>query len=116
GILRAVRTPEERLGDLDAQLAANRVGTAALLRMIEAHGVEEVRRYSGALLDYSQSFLARAIDAIADGEYRFDDVMDDDGTGYGPVAIRAVVRIENDRATVDLTGSDNQVAGCVNCP
>src|SRR5205807_2120166 len=38
GILKAVRTPDERLGDLDAQLAANRVGAAALARMIESHG------------------------------------------------------------------------------
>src|SRR5215212_6659736 len=41
-ILSAVRTPDERLGDLDAQLAANRVGTAAMLRMIESHGVDTV--------------------------------------------------------------------------
>ena len=115
-ILAAVRTPDERLGDLDAQLAANRVGAAALRRMIAAHGLEVVQRYGRALLDYSQSFLARAIDAIPDGEYRFDDVMDDDGTGYGPVAIRAVVRISNDKATVDLSSCENQVAGCINCP
>jgi N-methylhydantoinase B len=115
-ILKAVRTPDERLGDLDAQLAANRVGNVALTRMIESHGLEVVQMYGRALLDYSQAFLARTIDAIPDGEYRFDDVLDDDGTGYGPIAIRAVVRIAGNRATVDLTGSDNQVAGCVNCP
>jgi N-methylhydantoinase B len=115
-ILKAVRTPDERLGDLDAQLAANRIGNAALTRMIDAHGLDVVQHYGRALLDYSQAFLARTIDAIADGEYRFDDVLDDDGTGYGPVAIRAIVRIRDDRATVDLTGCDNQVAGCVNCP
>src|SRR6185437_5776628 len=50
------------------------------------------------------------------GEYRFDDVLDDDGTGYGPVAIRAVVRIAGETASVDLSGCDKQVAGCVNCP
>jgi N-methylhydantoinase B len=43
-------------------------------------------------------------------------VLDDDGTGFGPVAIRAVVRIAGDRAIVDLSASDPQVAGCVNCP
>ncbi|MEA2735867.1 MAG: N-methylhydantoinase, partial [Humisphaera sp.] len=111
-----VRTPDERLGDLDAQLAANRVGNAAFTRMIDAHGLDVVQHYGRALLDYSQAFLARTIDAIPDGEYRFDDVLDDDGTGYGPVAIRGTVRIDNDRATVDLTRCDNQVAGCVNCP
>ncbi|MEO6435745.1 MAG: hydantoinase B/oxoprolinase family protein [Tepidisphaeraceae bacterium] len=115
-ILKAVRTPDEWLGDLDAQLAANRVGAAALGRMLDAHGIDVVQHYGRSLLDYSQSFLARAIDAIADGEYRFDDVLDDDGTGYGPVAICAIVRIAGDRAIADLTGCDNQVAGCVNCP
>ena len=115
-ILQAVRTPDERTGDLEAQVAANRVGTAALVRMIESHGIEEVAAYGRALQDYSQSFLARTIDAIADGEYRFDDVLDDDGTGFGPVGIRGTVRIDRDRATVDLTASDAQVAGCINCP
>src|SRR6185436_7020734 len=108
--------PDERLGDFEAQLAANRVGAAAFVRMIEAHGLDELQTYGRALLDYSQSFLARTIDAIPDGEYRFEDVLDDDGAGFGPVAIRASVRIANDRATVDLTASDPQVAGCINCP
>ncbi len=115
-ILKAVRTPDERLGDLDAQLAANRVGAAALLRMIQSQGLDVVQTYGRALLDYSQSFVARAIAAIPPGEYRFDDVLDDDGTGYGPVAIRAVVRINGETASVDLSGCDKQVAGCVNCP
>src|SRR5688572_8167338 len=114
--LRAVRTPDERLGDLDAQLAANRAGTAALLRMVQAHGVDQVRRYGNALLDYAQRFMAATIRAIPNGDARFEDVMDDDGTGFGPIGIRAGVRIEGDRAVVDLTGSDDQVAGCVNCP
>lgn len=115
-ILAAVRTPDERLGDLDAQLAANRIGAGALLRMVESQGADKVLAYGRALLDYSQSFLARAITAIPDGEYCFDDVLDEDGTGYGPIAIRARVIIQNDRAIVDLTRSDNQVPGCVNCP
>ena len=82
-ILKAVRTADERLGDLDAQLAANHVGAAALCRMIERHGVEAVAHYGRALLDYSQRFMAAAITAIPDGEYRFEDVMDDDGAGWG---------------------------------
>src|SRR5438128_1747143 len=83
----------ERLGDLDAQVAANRVGAGAVVRMMEAHGAEEVLAYGRALLDYSQSFLARTISEIGDGEFPFEDVLDDDGTGFGPVGIRAVVTI-----------------------
>src|SRR6185295_13035025 len=36
--------------------------------------------------------------------------------GNGPVAIRARITIAGERATVDLSDSDDQVAGCINCP
>ncbi|HEV2293881.1 MAG TPA: hydantoinase B/oxoprolinase family protein [Tepidisphaeraceae bacterium] len=115
-LLSAVRTPDERLGDLDAQVAANRVGAESLLRMVRANGVEDVERYGKALLDYSQAFMARAIAAIPAGSARFEDVLDDDGAGFGPVGIRARVTIDADRATVDLGDCDAQVGGCINCP
>lgn len=115
-LLTAVRTPDERLGDLDAQLAANRVGAEALLRMVRTNGTDEVFRYGQALLDYSQTFMARAISSIPAGAARFEDVLDDDGAGFGPVGIRARVTIESDRATIDLRDCDAQVRGCINCP
>jgi N-methylhydantoinase B len=115
-LLSVVRTPDERLGDLDAQLASNRVGAEALLRMVRGNGVDEVARYGRALLDYSQAFMARAIAAVSNGSSRFEDVLDDDGAGFGPVGIRVKLTIEGDRATVDFTGCDPQVGGCVNCP
>src|SRR5256714_7671260 len=77
-IMTSVRTPDERLGDLDAQLASNRLGAPAPIRMIENHGLETVQAYGNALLDYSQSFLACAIASIGDGQFKFDDVLDDD--------------------------------------
>ncbi|MDB5304656.1 MAG: hyuB [Phycisphaerales bacterium] len=115
-ILKAVRTPDERLGDLDAQLAANHVGAAAFARMIGRHGTERVQQYGRALLDYAQSFMAATISAIPDGNYRFEDAMDDDGAGNGPVPIVATVRIAGDHAVVDLRDSAGQVPGCINCP
>ena len=115
-ILDVVRTPTERVNDLDAQMTANRVGAAALAAMVGARGAEHVRRYGGALLDYSQSFMATAIGDIPDGEYRFEDALDDDGAGTAPVPIRVAVTIAGDQATVDLRGSAPQVSGCVNCP
>ena len=115
-LLSVVRTPDERLGDLDAQLAANRVGAEALLRMVKANGADEVARYGKALLDYSQTFMGRAIAAVSNGAARFEDVLDDDGAGFGPVGIRARLTIEGERAIVDLRDSDAQVGGCVNCP
>ena len=112
----AVRTPAERVNDLEAQVTANAVGARAMAAMVEAHGVDHVRRYGRALLDYAQSFMAAAIREVPDGQYRFEDALDDDGAGTSPVAIRVVVTIAGDRATVDLRGSAPQVAGCVNGP
>ena len=115
-VLAAVRTPDERLGDLDAQIAANAVGAAALRRTAAAWGRPAVERYGRALLDYAAAFMARTIDAIPDGEWSFEDALDDDGAGGGPVRLRVRLRVTGDRATVDLTASDDQVPGCVNCP
>jgi N-methylhydantoinase B len=115
-ILDAVRTPDERLGDIDAQLAANRVGARALQKLIANEGMEKVRTYGRALLDYSQAFIARAIAAIPSGKYRSEDVMDDDGAGSGPVPIRVCVRVDGEHVTVEFAGTSKQVAGCINCP
>src|SRR5579884_3447995 len=115
-ILSAVRTPDERLGDLDAQRAANEVGARAVARLVDRQGAEKFRFYAGALLDYSQAFMSRTIRGIPEGVWRFEDVLDDDGAGGGPVAIRVAITIQNGRATVDLRSSDRQAAGCVNCP
>ena len=115
-LLSAVRTPDERLGDLDAQLAANSVGVQAMRRMVAARGFDQVLRYGEALLDYAQAFMARALAAIPAGQWSFQDVLDDDGAGFGPVPIRATITTGNGRATVDLRNCADQVAGCVNCP
>src|SRR3954470_5502229 len=61
-ILSAVRTPDERRGDLDAQLTANAVGIAAMQHMVDGWAREQVVGYGIALLDYAQAFMARAID------------------------------------------------------
>jgi N-methylhydantoinase B len=115
-ILRAVRTPAERLGDLDAQLAANNVGAAAFRRMVKRQGGDVVAWYGRALLEYAGAFMARAIDAIPDGTYSFEDFMDDDGAGTQMIPVSVVVTIAGDRATVDFSRSADQVPGCINCP
>jgi N-methylhydantoinase B len=115
-IVSAVRTPDERLGDLDAQLAANAVGARTIARLAAREGVEKLRTYGRTLLDYSQAFMARAIAEIPSGEYDFEDVIDDDGAGTAPVAIRVRLRIAGDRAVADFCDSADQVAGCINCP
>lgn len=109
-----VRTPDEREGDLAAQLAANRVGEARIVHLVKRYGRARVDRYASAAQDYTERIVRQTIASIPDGEYRFEDVLDDDGLGGGAVRIRVAVRIAGRAAEVDFSGSDPQTAGGVN--
>jgi N-methylhydantoinase B len=109
-----VRTPVEREGDLTAQLAANRTGERRLREIVGRYGLEETEGYCRALLDYGARLMAEVVAAIPDGAYAFEDVLDDDGAGGGPVPIRCTVTVAGERATVDFSDCAPQVAGCVN--
>src|SRR5262249_40064041 len=88
----------------------------AIVRMIDRHGLEYFRHHGRALLEYSHAFMSRVIDGIPDGEYQFEDFLDDDGAGTVRIPIRATVRISGNRAIVDLRDSALQVPGCINGP
>jgi len=113
-LLANVRTPDERDGDLAAQIASNRVGEARLRDTVARYGRRRTLDYAAALQDYTARVLRAAIRQIPDGTYTFEDEMDDDGFGSGGIWIRAAVTITGDHATIDFTGSDRQVAGPVN--
>jgi N-methylhydantoinase B/oxoprolinase/acetone carboxylase alpha subunit len=113
-LLANVRTPDEREGDLTAQIAANRVAETRLRQTVARYGRRVSLAYAGALQDYTERVLRAAIQQIPDGRYEFEDALDDDGFGETPVKIRAAISIRGDRATIDFTGSDPQVQGSVN--
>ena len=113
-ILANVRTPVEREGDLTAQIAANRVGEKRLLGMVERYGVKKVAGYAAEAQDYAERVLRRTIAEIPDGTYEFADALDNDGFSDKPVGIRCAIRIDEDSAEVDFTGSDRQTTGGVN--
>ena len=113
-VLANVRTPIEREGDLTAQLAANRTGERRLQAILQKYEPDVCRAYMAYLQDYGERMMRRAISDLPDGEYRFDDVMDDDGFGNGPLAIKAAVTIAGDEATVDFTGTAAQTVGGIN--
>jgi N-methylhydantoinase B len=108
------RSPAERLGDLEAQLAAHRVGERRLLALVATHGEACVQEHAEALMDYSRRMTEAAISSIPDGVYRFEDALEGDGQGGACIPIRVVVAVEGSRMTVDFTGSASQVAGNLN--
>jgi N-methylhydantoinase B len=113
-LLANVRTPEERRGDLLAQVAAARRGAERLRDVVARRGAEEVVSAMDALRGYSERRMRALIAGIPDGAYAFEDVLEDDGAGARDIPIRVTVTIRGDEATVDFTGTHDQVEGNVN--
>lgn len=113
-ILANVRTPEEREGDLTAQLAANRIGQKRILEITAKYGFPKVQEQMKSLQDYSERILRRALREFPEGAYEFQDFMDGDGLTSGPVRIKVRIRLRGDAAVVDFSGSDGQVGGNIN--
>jgi N-methylhydantoinase B len=113
-LLANVRTPDERAGDLRAQLAANHKGSERLRALIARYGLAEATEYMEALLAYSERMTRSLIEALPDGRYEYADRLDNDGVTPDSVEIRVAVTVDGDQATVDFTGSAPQCAGNVN--
>lgn len=113
-ILANVRTPVERQGDIAAQIAANRTAERRLKDIVGKYGRERVEAQAKAVRDYTERVMRAMIASIPDGDYEFEDALDDDGITSRPIPIRARISIHGDSATVDFTGSGPQTLGGVN--
>jgi N-methylhydantoinase B len=113
-ILRNVRTPEERRGDLLAQYAANRTGIRRVQELVARHGLARYRQLCAALLDYGERLARQAVRSIPPGTYRFTDYLDDDGIGDQPVAITVTVHADGEQLTFDFTGTAPERPGSIN--
>ena len=113
-ILANVRTPEERRGDLLAQVMANRRGEERLRDIMARYDSARVRRSAVQLMNYTERLTRAMLRDIPDGEYRFEDYLDNDGITAEPVRIAVTLRIGGEQAEVDFTGSSPQCAGSVN--
>ncbi|CAN5759025.1 hydantoinase B/oxoprolinase family protein [soil metagenome] len=113
-VLANVRTPEEREGDLMAQLAALSVGERRLSEMAARRGAGDITDAMAALIAYADRLVRAGIERIPDGEYSASDALEDDGFGHGPLPIRVTMRVTGDTMDVDFTGTSPQAEGGVN--
>jgi N-methylhydantoinase B len=120
-VLANVRTPEEREGDLGAQIAACNTGARRLLEICERYGLPRVHRATSELQDYAEQMTRALLRSIPPGEYSAEDFLDSDGITDRPVrvAVRiSVAKLSRAKAhplvTIDFTGSDPQVEGSIN--
>jgi N-methylhydantoinase B len=113
-ILANVRTPEERSGDLDAQLAALYTGASRLLEIVARRGTEATLAAMDALIEYADRLVEVGLAHVQPGEYDAEDFMDDDGFGAVDVPIRVKLVRHGSGLDVDFTGSSPQVKGGIN--
>jgi len=133
-LLNNVRTPQEREGDLGAQIAACHTGAERLREVCGRYGLERARKAAGDLLDYSEEMMRAFLHQVPRGSYRAEDFLDNDGVSTKPVKIAVTVTfagrmpgrvgagrrpvptqaVPTRAVLVDFTGSDPQVEGSVN--
>jgi len=113
-LLANVRTPEEREGDLAAQVAALVVGERRLAELVERRGAAEVVAAMAELRRYGERLVRAGLARIPDGAYEAEEWLEDDGLGGGPFPIRVRIVVRGDEAEVDFTGTAPQAEGGVN--
>jgi N-methylhydantoinase B len=112
-----MRAPDQRLADLRAQEAANRVGAARLLELHERLGDEALRAGMTEILAYSERRTRAALAELPDGSYRAEDVLEGDWSGeQRDLRLRVEATIAGDSLHLDFSGSEQQVDGNLNCP
>src|ERR1700693_351092 len=113
-ILANVRTPEERRGDLNAQLAALRIGEQRLVELAGRYGADLLTAGFDAILDYAERRMRRRLAEFPPGTYRAEDFMDDDGSSDEPVRVSLAITVSPERLVLDYSGSSPQTLGNIN--
>ncbi len=110
------RVPKMVAGDINAEVAGVRTGAAALLRVIERHGLERFRASVERMYDHGEAVVRSYFERLPDGRYVGHGVMDDDGVGSDLVPFEVVVEIAGSNVRIDFSGAPDQRPGPINCP
>ena len=111
-----VRTPTEREGDLNAQIAAAQLGQRRVQEVIQKSGLSYWKTYTEGILDYSERLMrAKIRERFPDGKYYSELFIDDDGMDDERIKIAVTVTVKDDSVKVDYSGTDKQRASGVNC-
>lgn len=115
-LIKVTRNPVESRGDYSAQTSSALTGVRRLRDLVLNMGGLEWEAALDALNDYAEQMARSALKDIPDGEYRFEDAMDDDGLGTTDISIHVKLKVSGSEALVDFSDSADQVEGNINCP
>lgn len=114
-IERNVRVPILVQGDLRAQLAACHIAEEQFAQLVERYGPEQTKAFLNETIDYSERLTRAAISELPDGQWSFEDWIDDDGIDIGkPIRLFVTITKKGDQMIVDWTGTNPQVRGAIN--
>jgi N-methylhydantoinase B/oxoprolinase/acetone carboxylase alpha subunit len=113
-ILANHRTPDNSWGDFHAMIGSLKLAERRLHKLLEKHGAEFVDRATQELMDHAERWMREEIRRIPDGEYTFEDCMEDDGVMQTPTFVRVTLIVKGDEILADYTRSDPQARGCIN--
>lgn len=108
-----MRNPDERRGDIRAQLAAHHVADRRIAELCLRRGRQRVADAMAALYAYSERRMRSGIEALPNGRFEADDVLE---AGDGDLDLHVAVTIDGDEVDVDFGGTDAQHEGNLNCP
>ena len=112
---RNVRLPVQLMGDLRAQLAACTIAERQFADLIAQYGVATVELFMDEVINYAERLTRAAVAELPDGEYSFEDWIDDDGIDVGkPIRLFCTIRKSGDSMSVDWAGTNEQVKGAIN--
>ena len=110
-----VRLPVRVFGDLRAQLAACHIAETQFADLVKKHGPERTTAMMRECIDYAERLTRSALEKLPDGEWSFEDWIDDDGIDYGkPIRLFVTLRKRGSQMVVDWTGTNPQVKGAIN--
>ncbi len=113
----SVRTPDMNAADIEAMIAAVRLGRERYLKLIARYGADTVLGAGYYWMDYSERRLRAELAKIPDGDYRAESWLDDDGRNWGkPLKVAVTVKKRGDGVTIDLAGSSPEVETGYNVP
>ncbi len=113
-ILGNVRVPEQRLGDIQAQVASLRAGEKEVLELAREFGVATLNKAIAELRQRSADKVRERISGLRQGVYSFEDAMDNDGIDNEPLWVRLDLTVESDRMLFDFSRSSAPCKGPMN--
>lgn len=108
-----IRSSDMVVGDIEAQVAAAKIGAERYLEIVKKYGLETVVETAEELTNYSERMMRNAISKLPDGEYYaeglLDGYLDSDDPTKKDLKIVVNLKVQGDELVVDLTGTSPQI-------